>query len=237
MFYFNTDKFDFWKMYDDIKKYYPIGIRKEEGSIFFFYPGLKELENIIVKNIHDENEFAKWQNFEKEIEQSLQKPVIGTTYGQAPSFSSFIELEKYDVENITITKELHFFVSLVGPYYTILGQDMSFVKIDSRNFISANHLTLSPEEKYSDAFIFLCDNIEKKFPDYRFVPFHIYSQVIEGLDVRYNDEHLNRIFHALFNNQVNFNVQYLGDEFYRHEQWIKEGYIDTGNKWTVYPPQ
>jgi len=214
-----------------------MGIKKEEHSLFYLYPGLKELENVIVAKIHDEKEYAKWSIFEKEIQNDLRKSVIGTTYGQAPSFSSFVEIEKHVIENITLTKELHFFVSLIGPYYTVVGQDMSLIKIDSKNFSAANHLTLSPEEKYSDAFIFLCENIEKKFPDYRFVPFHIYGQSIEGLDVRYNDEHLSRIFHALFNNQVNFNVQHLGSEFYKHEQWIKEGYIDTGNKWTVYPPQ
>ena len=52
MLYFNSDKFDFWKIYDAIKRFYPIGVKKDESKMYLSYPGLKELEDIVIDNIH-----------------------------------------------------------------------------------------------------------------------------------------------------------------------------------------
>lgn len=41
MFVFNVDKYNFWPLYETIKKYYPIGILKENSKFF----------NLIVKGI------------------------------------------------------------------------------------------------------------------------------------------------------------------------------------------
>jgi uncharacterized protein YeaO (DUF488 family) len=82
MLLFNPDKFDFWKIYDAIKRFYPIGIKKDESKMYFSYPGLKELETIVADNIHDNNHFKElWVNFTQEIETQIGKKIIGTTYG------------------------------------------------------------------------------------------------------------------------------------------------------------
>ena len=127
---FKFNKYDFFKIYESIKQYYPIGISNEAGDMFFSYSGFKELERILVENIHEEqNFFDRWKSFEQEIEQEIGKKVQGTTFGQIPSFSSFILLESFTVDNLTRTKELHFFVSLIGPYYTIIGRDYNIVNM------------------------------------------------------------------------------------------------------------
>ena len=237
MLYFNSEKFDFWEIYNSIKHFYPIGIKKEEGKLYFTYPGLKELENIIVENIHDESNFnSRWQDFTKEIEKQIEKQIIGTTYGQAPSFSSFVLLDSASFGNLTRTKELHFFVSLVAPFYTIIGIDNNILEIGDRKYRSTNYLVVSPENEYADTFRLLCDKIEKRFSGFRYVPFEICKQTIEGLDVPYSDENLNRIFNALFNNHIDFAVMTMGNDYYKSEDWIKEGYIDKGGGWTIYPP-
>src|SRR5688500_5405881 len=121
MFCFNYDKFDFWKIYDSIKQFYPIGIKKDDSKMFFSYPGIKELVKIVVNNIHDPGKYnSTWKEFTKEIESQLGKEVVETTYGQAPSFSAFVLLETSMQNNLTRTQELHFFVSLTGPYYTVI---------------------------------------------------------------------------------------------------------------------
>jgi hypothetical protein len=64
MLNFNYDKFDFWKVYDSIKHFYPIGVKKDEGNLYYSYPGLKELEAIIIDNIHDDKHFEeRWECF------------------------------------------------------------------------------------------------------------------------------------------------------------------------------
>lgn len=239
MLHFNSDKFDFWKIYDTIKRFYPIGIKRDESKMYFSYPGLKELEDIVVDNIHNESHFAeRWDNFTKDIEKEIDKEIIGTTYGQAPSFSSYILLDTVSVDDLTRTKELHFFVSLVGPFYTIVGQDNIAVKIDdNRSYRSTSYLVVSPEKEFADPFKLLCDKIENRFKGFRFVPFEICKQTIEGLNVRYSDENLNSVFHALFNNYVDLNIwRKIGNDYFKSEDWINEGYVETGGGWTIYPP-
>jgi len=238
MLNFNSNKFDFWKIYDSIKQFYPIGIPKVEGGIFYSYPGLKKLESIIVENIHDENKFNNsWQSFTLEIERAINKRIIGTTYGQAPSFSSYLELDSCSADNLTRTKYLHFLVSLVGPFYTIVGEDSNAVKVNDQHFRSTNYLVVSPENEYAEAFNLLCSMIETRFKDFRFIPFHICKQEIEGLDVRYTDDNLNLIFNALFNNQIDLNSPIIGNILFKSENWIKDEWVDDGARWTAYPVQ
>jgi len=240
MLYFNPNKFDFWKIYESIKHYYPIGIKKDESELYYSYPGLKELEAIVVDNIHNNEHFiSRWVNFTKEIEVEIAREIIGTTYGQAPSFSSFVVLEKNSMDNLTRTKELHFFVSLAGPYYTIIGQHNIAIKIgDNKNYRSTNYLVVSPENEFTDAFHLLCGKIEKQFKGFRFVPFHLCKQTIEGLNVRFTNENLCTVFYALFNNQIDMNnLNIIGNDYYKSNDWIKEGYIDDGGGWSSYPPK
>lgn len=237
MLNFNFDKFDFWEIYLAIKKFYPIGILKDESKMFYSYPGFKKLEAIIVDHIHNDHNFeTRWVSFTNEIENQIQKPVIGTTLGQAPSFSSYIQIATFSLDNLTRTKELHFFVSLVGPFYTLIGQDKNVVKVGDRYFRSTNYLIISPMEEYTVIFQRLCDQIENRFPGYRFVPFEIYQQTIQGLDVRYVDENLDTVFNALFNNHIDLRVSTLGNDYYKAEDWIKKGYVDDTSGWTSYPP-
>ena len=240
MFYFNTEKFDFWKIYDAIKRFYPIGIKKDERKMYFSYPGLIELQDIIVDNIHEDRHYGeRWVNFKKTIEAEIGKTIVGTTFGQAPSFSAYVLLETASIDNLTRTKEVHFFVSLVGPFYTIIGQDMSTVELEEyTNYKSANYLVVSPEKEYADTFKLLCDKIESRFTGFRFVPFEVCQQQIEGLDVPYSDMNLNTVFHALFNNDVDLTIgRIIGNDYFKAEEWIKEGYVDKGGGWTMYPPR
>lgn len=239
MLNFDSDKFDFWKIYDAIKHFYPIGVKKDERNMYFSYPGLKELEDIVVDNIHDYNHFIeRWDNFTKDVAKVIGKEIIGTTYGQAPSFSSYVLLNMVSVDNLIRTKELHFFVSLVGPFYTIIGQDNNVVKIDDNSsFRSTNYLVVSPEKEFAAPFKLLCEKIENKFKGFRFIPFEIGTQTIEGLYVRYSDEKLNSVFHALFNNNLDLTIgRTIGNDYFKSEDWIKNSYIDTGEEWTIYLP-
>lgn len=238
MFNFNSDKFDFWKIYDAIKYFYPIGIKRDESKMYSSYPGLKELEDILVDNIHDNKHYIeRWDNFTKNIEKEIGREIIGTTYGQAPSFSSFVLFETASVGNLTRTKELHFFVSLVGPFYTIIGQENNTVKLTNGKICrSTSYSVVSPENEFADTFRLLCDKIENRFIGYRFVPYRICKQTIEGLSVRYSDENLNSVFHALFNNQIDLTVYgKIGNDYFKSEEWIKDGCIDKDSKWIVYP--
>ncbi|MFD1141284.1 hypothetical protein ACFQ4C_09200 [Larkinella insperata] len=247
--HFNHEKFDYWPIYDSIKAFYPIGIPKGDGyEMYQHYPGLKKLESLVFENIHqDGNYTSRWHVVEKTLADQTGNEVVGTTYGQVPSFSARLILKKIPSGNLTRYQELFFTVSLLEPYYTVLGRDVTEIVLQdedapypsflNKRYCSTTILTLAPENEYADVFKRICALMEESFDGYRFVPYSIYSQPLPGLEVNYRDQKQNTIFHGLFNDQVDLNAQTIGDEFYKSEDWIREGY-DSNNEggWVIYPP-
>lgn len=236
-FNFRADRFNLWPIYDAIKTFYPIGLQRFEGSVYFDYPGIKKLEEIVVENIHHESNYQeKWVRVTEEWQNDLNVKIIGTTMGQSPSFSSYLELKNVVYENRIITEELHFTVSLVGPFYTVFGIDRTTLK-EEDNFYQQTHRTIiSPHAAYSQLFGKLIEKIEEAFKGYRFVPYSIHRMFINGLSVRYRDEERNRIYHALFNDWFDFNAPTVGDEYdYGKDHWLIEN-PNMDDQWIVYPP-
>jgi hypothetical protein len=238
-FSFNPEKFNFWEIYESIAKYYPIGIPKNESKFSQSFQGHKDLVAILLDNIHNEKNFKiRWVSFDKEIKKLSQKKVIGTTYGQVPCFSSYVEIEKKKYKNFTHFKELHYFVSLLGNFYTVIGDDRNEMTERENKFRTTNYLAVSPEHEFAKTFNLLCEQIEMRFTGFRFVPFQICAQTIIGLDVKDDLEKQDTIFDAIFGgSHIRFNNRILGNEFYKADEWIREGYVDTGSHWTIYPTQ
>ncbi len=243
-FTFNPDRYNFWPIYEAIRKYYPIGItRLDESSLFFRFPGIKALEAIVVKNIHDQDTYQKvWGSFQKSLQEEIGKEIIGTTYGQAPSFSALVQADLFRQGSFTFRKELHFTVSLVGPFYTVYGrQAVRFTEQDGKkSYESTVVLTVSPYEEYEGLFQLIRQRIESRFKEYRFVPFAINQQYLEGLRVRYLDQEANTIYNALFNHLL-FNetnpqkTQVRGDNHYGFEDWVIAN-PQVDHKWIILPP-
>lgn len=235
-FNFRDDRYNYWPIYEAIKTYYPIGVPRF-GS-FFTYPGLKRLEDIVVENIHvGENYKNRWLSFEHHIREGLGKDVVGTTYGQAPSFSSYIDLEKIEIDQYVLKKELHFCVSLVGPFYTVYGIHCAFFGKDfgskGERKLFYNHTlqsVVSPTGEFGAPFTQTRKLIEERFEGCKFVPYHVNRMYIEGLFVNYRDERKNCVFHALFNDAFDFESRIVGDTHtYGNEQWL----VDNPN-WENY---
>ncbi|GLU55749.1 hypothetical protein [Dyadobacter frigoris] len=222
MFYFNSNKFDFWEIYDCIKRNYPLSIKKDETGFFSSYPGLIELGHLLTKKFSEGGEYKKFTDFLLELESNIGKKIEDTTYGQAPSYSGYLEFETFTHENHKRTKELHFYISVLGPFYTIVGMDKNTVTVDWMTFQKPTYLIISPGSEYKENFIFLENNIERQFPGYKFVPYDIYSQNIEGLEVYYDTGNFNTVFNGIFASSVDFNSMKIGDEFYKYGQWLKK---------------
>ncbi len=45
-FSYRTDRYNFWPIYEAIKTYYPLGIEKREGGVFFEYSGISNLKRL-----------------------------------------------------------------------------------------------------------------------------------------------------------------------------------------------
>jgi hypothetical protein len=241
MIFFN-EKYNFWPVYESIKRFYPIGCMQDWELIYryreFDYPGVKELGTIIEENIHNESNFSsRWGTIENEIEKVSGNKIIGTTYGQAPSFSGYIQLNNFSDSNSERSKKLYFFLSLVGPYYAIMGSDESVFAFNSNKIFITNYWVASPENEYAQVYKLVETKLKEKFPEYYQIPFHLCQQKLEGLQIRYSDDkNLNCVFHALFNNQVNLNAEFIGDGLYGSDKWIRKGYnASNEDSWTIYP--
>jgi len=224
-----TGEYDFWEIYEVIKKYYPIGINRSEGlGIYVEYPGIKELEKIIIDNTHDIKILnQRWTNFTKNIGKELNLEIIGTTYGRAPSFSSSVILEKDQIGNCIHSKELHFSVSLIGNFFQIYGLDTTLIleKNGKKNYYAVNVITTSPFEEFNEPFELIENKIEEKYPMHRIVPFAIGQKIINGLQVSYLDDDICSINMAIFNHflsEKNISKSIRGDRYYGIEKWKKK---------------
>ncbi|MEO1054593.1 MAG: hypothetical protein AAFX87_28435 [Bacteroidota bacterium] len=216
IFNFNLYTHDFWSIYDSIRKYYPIGIKRGENGIYFDYPGIKALEKIVVERVHDQANYENnWVAFTEQCQDELKYPVKGTTYGQEPSYSAYVELSKFVSEEVDSSKELHFAVSFLGPFYTVIGMHKTFVPTQRGDkFLErVNRVVVSPLNEFEIPFIKMMKKIESRFNGYRYVPFFINQMFIDGLRVRYRDDEENRVYHALFNQLIDFEAMKEGDQY------------------------
>lgn len=214
------EKFDFWSVYKSIIEYYPIGIENDYPCPFFEYQGIKKLEDIVVQKVHDDKNYnEEWASYWEKVSEEVGLPIVGTTYGQAPSFSAYLILKEEKGSYCDYFEELHFSVSFVGPFYTIVGQSRTEVHQGDKleRFSAVNKVNSSPTEETQKYFELLIQKIKSKYPNYKFVPYDINELFIEGLRVPYRDEKRNRVYNALFNDLINFDTVNYGDPYYRPE--------------------
>lgn len=237
MFKFSPEKYDFWPAYDCVKKYYPLGFTERgRGSYYEDYPGFKAAVELLTSEIHDHDRFQQvWRTFEQQLTARTGLPLLGTTFGQAPSYSAITEIARTTAETITHVREVHCYVSILGPFYSVVGVDRSEVN----GVRSTNFLVPSPEGEYAETFIRIQALIEERFPGFRFVPLEICAVRMPGLRVWYmdEDERSDHIFNGLFSYLIDVETQTVGDRYYGANAWIKEGYVEPPGKWTAGPPR
>lgn len=238
-FNFNPEKFDFREICECISMYYPAGISNEAAGAGQSFKGSKSLADIIVDHTHNQHNFKeRWVSFDAEMARSVDKEVMGATYGRSPCFNSYIVIEKYDAGGLIRYKELHYFISFIGKFYTVIGIDHNEVATGNDVFRSVNYLVVSPVDVFAELFTTVCEVIEKKLNTYRFVPFSICKQKIARLNAGDQDEVKDRVFDAIFGSSFisagEPNIS--GDEDYKASDWIIPGYADAGSSWTIYPP-
>lgn len=232
----HSEKYDFGEISRTIEHFYPIGTSIEDIR-YFSYAGIKELEKLVFDNIHNKSHFkSRWTDFCKEIEGEIQMPIVGNTSGQSPCFSSFVLLETSSMNNLTRTSALHFYVSLIGPFFTVVARDNNTVKVGQVHYSSTNYLTISPKDEYAEVFNHIVDKIESRFLGYRFIPFEICKQKIKGLHVSYSTNAANTVFNALFKDEGTPSNSIRGNILYKWDDWIKEGWDGSEVNVVLSPP-
>jgi hypothetical protein len=214
----DREPFDFWLVYKAIAEYYPIGIDRNNSHLYNEYEGIKRIEKVLIERIHnDKNHQTEWVAYWQRFGVEIGKPIEGTTYGQAPSFSSYIISKEERGQICDCFEEIHFCVSLIGPFYTIYTQFSTGIENGNgvKTCRAVNRIESSPNNQTKKYYDLLVSRIESKYPGYQFVPYSIFKTPVEGLMVHYRDEKQNRIYHALFNDFFQFGRPNIGDHHYR----------------------
>lgn len=177
---------------DCIKKYYPIGLKREDEK-YSSYSGIKELNQIIQKNIVDDEYYKKeWEvGFLEKLKTKLKfQDIRVTTAGFVPNFSGVVML-KNTIESRT---ELHFYKSLIGNYFTIEVLENIHLKEISHPIFSKRQIWIpesiivSPIGEYEDIFLKVYQSIVEKYNEAKFLPYCFDLYKINNLEVPYKSD-------------------------------------------------
>ncbi|WP_433777758.1 hypothetical protein [Flavobacterium anhuiense] len=169
-----------------IKKYYPIGLTREDEN-YFSYSGIVALNEIINKYSEEDYYEKEWnRGFLEKLKLDFHD-IAGTTAGLVPNFSGVIRL-KNTLESRT---ELHFYKSLIGNYFTIEVlenihlKEISHPVFGKRKTWAIENIIVSPVGEYEEVFLKVYQLITKKYKGVKFLPYVFDLYRITNLDVPY----------------------------------------------------
>jgi hypothetical protein len=248
-FDFGYHKHDFSPIYETIKKYLPLNNPEYNHENLREFPGTIEVNELLNKNFFNQKKYrSTWMTFRKFLKKELKKPVEETMIAFYPCYSGIVVLNKAKKGAYTFRKELHFYISLLGPYYSIFGVDASYVSLEEypihmfrteqlrnrgpfhRDYRAFHALTVAPYMEFKEPFILLQKKIIEYFPHLHFVPFQINLTDIPGLFDLFPDARMNSnfseklkdsVFNALFRPEKYLETETRGDSRYGFDEWLK----------------
>ncbi|MEZ2442327.1 hypothetical protein AB6805_11425 [Chitinophaga sp. RCC_12] len=231
-FSFNSEKCDYWLVYETINHYYPIGILPNSPEaadpawqIYHQFKGQRALGKLIEVNFADGKVYKdQWESIGTDLGKGLNLRSEGTTYGEVPSYSFYLELSNIEAGNHTVFKRIHVAISLLGPFFTIWGVDGSMLQLNRRFYQAINAITISPFEEYEQIFKEAYQKIKTRFPDYKFVPHDLCNMTIPGLEFRIHSYPMAKkglIYHALFNYLLTGYEVTRGNRYFGSDYWMK----------------
>jgi hypothetical protein len=190
--------------------YFPIGI----PSLHKKYDGYAKYRSILHNKIEEVrlSSDKNWLNVISELELISKGKIDNLSYLQFPSFKAKIDINNYDVENLSCSTSIVVVISLLTGKYTIYYEDhiKSLFKIDEKISVS-EVINIYLKSKDSSDISIITDIkriIENNFSKYKYIDhFLIFSHKIES---RFPNEEFDinpigsfPIYNYLFDNSLN----------------------------------
>lgn len=220
-------------LYSSIKYYYPI-IDEESGSTFDDEENKTDRrKNVISISLQNLNEYKLWLNFLEDLTRNGIERLRNLNLKQQPSYNGEIIISswlKNDVEN---SLSLLFSVSLLGPFYSIIGVENLKIPRNSEeeqyntSFNGQIMAFASPTKLLNPSYEILKGRIEKNFKGYKHVPYNILNLKVKGLNSS-NDT----VYKAMFDGPFRFPNSVLGVKYYPWEDWKNDTNL---NSWKLGP--
>ena len=226
---------DFSLIYNAIKEYYPIKQEKRFTSKkFASTAGFKKIQRLMIAEFFDNGVYEKkWGKLVSSVSKALNKPIAAHPAMSAPSLFCDLTLSRITQTDFIREKSLYFYISVLGPFFSIHGVDHSIalLPMDSRygpnergNYAATHAITVSPVFEYEDAFSALEHELSKQLPGYLFVPYDIGVSTIKNISRTDDTEDLaamDTIYEGLFGSRAVHNALTRGDEHYGLSDWLK----------------
>jgi len=233
-FNWGYSKHDFSSIHETLGTYFPIENPDQHiGKDIRDFEGVKKVEEILKGNFFtDKNYRERWGKFRKFLKEELKEPIHESMVAFYPCYSGIVILKEEKSNNLTYTKELHFFISLLGPFYTILGIDKAEIALEhldrdeensSRSYEANLVVTVSPYLEYQEPFSILQKKIIEYFPSLKFIPYEVNIEKVDGISLIYPDtegDAKNSVFSALFRPDNYFNTETRGNRHYGFDEWL-----------------
>jgi hypothetical protein len=226
---------DFTLIADTIEKYFPANkSRRLTPKTVATSPGFKKIGKIVNEEFLNQKAYReKWGKLTSNLKKALKKPVYGNPDLGGGGFVGEVIIEEDKTPDFIRKKALKFYVSILGPFFTIHGVDSSIALLEFEsgargftkgNFAATNAITLSPVFEYKEVFNKLEDELRSFFPGYLFVPHVIGMSTIKNISVAdelRDPRSLDTIYEALFGTVAVHDCLTRGDQRYGMNDWEK----------------
>ncbi len=218
------------------------------NSIDYYYPNIDEVsasnlqneekktnkrKNLISLKLHDIDEYKLWLNFLEDLSRNGIERPRNINIKQQPSYNGEIIISSWQKNGVENALSLLFSVSLLGPFYSIIGVENLKIPRDQEgekyntSFNGQIMAFASPTKLLNPYYEILKVRIEKNFKGYKHVPYNILNLSVKGLNSS-NDS----VYKALFDGPFRFPKIVKGNKYYPLEDWKNNTDLNT---WKLGP--
>jgi hypothetical protein len=177
--------------------------------------------------------WAKWGKLNSTLKKVFKKSVYGSPDLMGGGFCGEIVITEDKQPDFIRQKTLQFYISILGPFFSIHGIDRStaILPVDllgrdrhEGRFMATHAVTVSPAFEYQNEFKMLEDELREYFPGYLFVPFDIGMSTIKNISIEEDQRDpriMDTIYEALFGQRAVLTCLTRGDKRYGWKDWIK----------------
>ena len=229
---------DFTLISHTIKKYFPVDKPKRLTSkTVASSPGYKKIGKIVNEEFLNQKAYRdKWGKLTSHLKKVFKRPVHGhpnLAGGEGCGFFGEVIIEEDKEPDFIRQKSLRFYVSILGPFFSIHGVDSSIALLEIEsivkdfnkgNFAATHAITISPVFEYQEAFNKLEEELRFFLPAYLFVPYDVGMSTLKNISVAdelRDPRSLGTIYEALFGLGAVHNCFTRGDRYYGMNDWVK----------------
>lgn len=224
-----------------IEKFYPKNTYPDHPGPYFDYPGTK-MKDQIIQNSRSNSQSDHWNSLIDVLKKKLPYKVRNMTLIQQHSFNGHILLESYQSSHLSSTLNLIFSVSLLGPFFTIVGTEGIHIDRHKETIASGGEFKYahanvivypSPNEFISKSYFLLRSTLKEFFENYKQIPYEVLNMRVKNMYSLSSYNSFGSVYEFLFDGYLKECPVIIGDSHFPKEDW-SSGTKDR-DEWKIEP--